>query len=227
MFESICTVSESGSLIFTPSATIICTMISLFLGIIASLYCVKFAGTSKNFSTAIAVLPIIVQGVIMAVNGNLGYGVAVLGAFGLVRFRSAAGTSKEIALIFLAMAVGLIDAMGYIGYSVCLAAIVLGVMTLLEVTGFGESADGKRTLTVSVPENLDYEEVFSDIFEKYTSYHTLERVKTTNLGSMCELKYTLKLGRGVSEKEFIDAVRCRNGNLTVNLSRAYTQRDEL
>ena len=202
-------------------------MISLFLGIIASLYCVKFAGTSKNFSTAIAVLPIIVQGVIMAVNGNLGYGVAVLGAFGLVRFRSAAGTSKEIALIFLAMAVGLIDAMGYIGYSVCLAAIVLGVMTLLEVTGFGESADGKRTLTVSVPENLDYEEVFSDIFEKYTSYHTLERVKTTNLGSMFELKYTLKPGRGVSEKEFIDAVRCRNGNLTVNLSRAYTQRDEL
>lgn len=202
-------------------------MISLFLGIIASLYCVKFAGTSKSFSTAIAVLPVIVQGVIMAVNGNLGYGVAVLGAFGLVRFRSAAGTSKEIALIFLAMAVGLIDAMGYIGYSVCLAAIVLGVMTLLDVTGFGESTDGKKTLTVSIPENLDYEEVFSDIFEKYTSSSTLEKVKTTNLGSMFELRYTVKLGNGISEKAFLDAIRCRNGNLTVSLSRAYAQRDEL
>lgn len=190
--------------------------VSLGTGIlIAASYMFK-TRTSKSFAATLALLPALVCVVIMMVNGSIGAGVAVAGTFSLVRFRSAPGTAKEITAIFLAMAAGLICGMGYFVYAAAFTAVLCAAMLLLKFTGFGETKDQKE-LHITIPEDLDYEGVFDDIFEQYTLEKKLISVRTTDMGSLFRLKYTVTIKNGKSEKEFIDKLRVKNGNLPITV----------
>ncbi len=199
---------------------LICIGAALVLGIVMALvHCVRTVH-SRSFTVTLALLPAIVAAVIMMVNGNLGAGVAVAGAFSLVRFRSTPGTAKEIGTIFLAMAVGLACGMGYPGFGAVFAGIMCVVSLVLSLMNFGGQARAsmRRVLKITVPEDLDYPTVFDDLFEKYTTQTTLTGVRTTNLGSLNRLTYELTLRKAGTEKQFIDELRCRNGNLEISMS---------
>jgi len=224
MFTSVLS-SVEGSL--TVQNALLCTAVSIVLGlVIAVIY--MYQGTySKNFVVTLVLMPVLVQLVIMLVNGNLGTSVAVLGTFSLVRFRSVPGSSKEIASIFFAMAVGLATGTGFLTFAAIMTVIVGAVFLILGKTPFGERKEDEKDLRITIAENLDYTEIFEDIFQKYTSRCTLQRVKTTNLGSMYELDYHITLRDVKMEKEMIDAIRCRNGNLTIVCGRRATVQEEL
>ena len=167
----------------------------------------------------LAIMPAAIALVIMLVNGNIGAGVAVAGAFTLVRFRSVPGTAREIAAIFVDMAVGLACGMGYVGLAVAFF-LIMGVMVLLlTVTGFGDKGADRRQLKITIPENLDYSDLFDDLLDQYTSSYDLIRVRTTNMGTLYELQYDVSLKDEKSSKAFIDEIRCRNGNLNITLGR--------
>lgn len=221
MFTSILDMTN-GSL--TILGALGCTVASIILGLGIALIYHK---GSKNFMITLVALPVLVQVIIMMVNGNLGTSVAILGAFGLIRFRSVPGTSKEICFVFFAMAVGLATGMGYITFAVMITVIVGLLWTILQRSKFGETKGGQRQMRITIPEALDYITVFDDLFEQYTKKATLERVKTTNLGSMFELTYEIDLKDVKKEKLFIDALRCRNGNLTIICNRSDMEREQL
>jgi uncharacterized membrane protein YhiD involved in acid resistance len=201
---------------------LICTLTSLLLGMGIALVGMFRSHSTQSFAVTLAILPAVVQIIIMLVNGNLGAGVAVAGAFGLVRFRSAPGTAREIGVLFLAMAIGLATGMGFVGLAVLAFVIISAVLLLLTAVRFGQPSQADRVLKITIPENLDYEDLFDDIFTKYTRTHTLVRVKTSNMGTMYELEYRITLPQGSIPKEFIDALRCRNGNLNIVCSREQT-----
>ena len=182
---------------------------------------------SKGFVITLALLPAMVQSVILLVNGNLGVGVAVMGAFSLVRFRSIPGSASEIASIFFAMAVGLATGMGFIGYAVLFTVVISIMMMLYATVRFGESRGTQRTLKIVIPEDLDYTDLFNNLLEEFTTKATLERVGTTNLGSLYELKYIITLKDVKREKEMIDKIRQRNGNLNITCGRVATGKEEL
>ena len=205
-----------------------CTVVSVLLGLfIAGVYMVQEKHYSKSFILTLAVLPALVQVVIMLVNGNLGTGVAVMGAFSLIRFRSVPGTAKEIATIFFAMVVGLATGTGYIGYAAAITAIICLVMFVLTKSHFGEMGTREKELKITIPESLDYNGVFDDVFTEYTKRAELFMVKTTNMGSMYELQYHIEFKNQTDEKQFIDALRCRNGNLTIVCGRKANRMEEL
>ncbi len=183
--------------------------------------------TTRNFVLTLALLPMMVQTVIMLVNGNLGTGVAVMGAFSLVRFRSAPGNSREISSIFLAMAVGLAAGMGYLGVALILVLTAGGVTVLALSLPWEKWETCEKELKVTIPENLDYAGVFDELFEKYTKQAKLMRVKTVNMGSLYELHYHIRLRDDRQEKAFLDEVRCRNGNLSLVCGRIASGREEL
>lgn len=167
----------------------------------------------------LSLLPAIVCVVIMMVNGNVGAGVAVAGAFSLVRFRSVPGTAEEIGMLFLAMGAGLVAGMGYIAYGFLFVLLVGGVYLLYLKAGFGgKRKDRKKTLSITIPEELNYNEAFLEVFEGFAEETELIRVKTTNMGSLFRLTYHITLKKDVNEKEFIDQLRCRNGNLEIMIS---------
>lgn len=199
---------------------LICIISSLIIGfIIAAMYMYK-STYSKSFIVTLATLPAVVCVVIMMVNGNVGAGVAVAGAFSLVRFRSVPGTAKEIGVLFLAMGAGLITGMGYIAYGFAFV-IIMGIANLIYAQiDFGEKKQTalNKTLRVTIPEDLDYTGVFDDIFEKYADKAELVNVKTTNMGSLFKLTYNVKFKEMNTEKNFIDEIRCRNGNLEITMS---------
>lgn len=223
MFTSII---DSGSL--TVPQALICTGTSVFLGLlIALIFMLKGSAYSKNFVITLALMPVIVQVMIMMVNGNLGTAVAILGVFSLVRFRSRPGDSVEILAVMLAMAVGLATGMGYITFALLLTVIICLVWLILFKTPFGEKRKAEKELKITIPENLDYTGIFDDVFGEYTSKCTLERVKTTNMGSLYELCYHIVLKKPDTEKEMIDAIRCKNGNLPVVCGMVPVKYDEL
>ncbi len=201
----------------TPSAFFICTAVSLILGVAAaalSMYKTK-SKYSQSYILTLAMLPALVQVVIMMVNGNIGAGVAVAGAFGLIRFRSAPGTAKEIGMLFLTTAVGLATGMGYVAIAALFFLIIAVFLLALTAARFGAGASDERELKITIPENLDYDGLFDDLFQKYTRSADLDRVKTTNMGTLYELSYKITLRGGVSTKEFLDELRERNGNLSI------------
>lgn len=211
----------------SAGAYLICTAASLLLGLLIALVHMYRNDYSKHFVTTLVVLPAVVQSVIMLVNGNVGTGVAVMGAFSLVRFRSVPGNSREIASIFLAMAVGLATGMGYIGIALVLVICIGIAMVVLITLHFGEKKLLGKELKVTIPENLDYEGIFQDLFAEFTGSHRLVKVKTVNMGSLYELHYHIAMKQEKSEKAFLDAIRCRNGNLTVSCGYASADREEL
>ncbi|MGN1137364.1 MAG: DUF4956 domain-containing protein [Oscillospiraceae bacterium] len=182
--------------------------------IIALVYRVGTKFPSRNLTAALVILPAVVQVVIMLVNGNVGAGVAVMGAFSLVRFRSVPGTSRDIIMLFFAMAAGLATGMGYIFFALVFVAVIGIIFTAAEKL-IPKAWEGRQQLKITIPEDLDYSGVFDDIFEKYTSYSELIRVKTTNMGTMYELVYHISQKDASREKAMLDEIRCRNGNLTV------------
>ena len=195
-----------------------CLLSALVLGFVISFTYRLTSKYSKNFLITISLLPLIVCSVIIMVNGNLGTSVAVLGAFSLIRFRSMPGNSKEILIVFLSMSIGLSLGMGQLVFACILTAFFLiGIVLYTKVSLF-ERNSKEKILKIIIPENLNYEKVFDDIFTKYTSKFSLEMVKTTNMGSLFDLSYNIILKRDVSEKEFIDELRIRNGNLKIILT---------
>ena len=213
MFESILDSTSSLSI----NSVLLCSVCAIVLGLIVSIVHMICGKNSKNFAITLAILPFLVSAVIMMVNGNLGTSVAVLGAFSLVRFRSIPGNSREIASVFLAMAIGLAVGMGQLVFASILTVIASLVTIILSKTSFGSKKEEEKKLKIVIPEDLDFTGVFDDIFKKYLKNQKLEKVKTTNLGSLYELTYTVVLNDGVNEKEFIDELRCRNGNLNIIL----------
>ena len=209
-----------GDLITTVSVDkfLLCIGVALVLGIVLALVYDFRNQYTRSFLVTLAILPAVVCVVIMMVNGNIGAGVAVAGAFSLVRFRSAPGTAKEIGAIFIAMATGLVAGMGYLGYASLFVLILGAVWLLYELVGFGNRAVTlERVLRVTVPEDLEYTAAFNDPLSQYTSSAQLVRVKTTNLGSLFKLTYRIRLRCAADEKALIDAIRCRNGNLEVSV----------
>ncbi len=206
----------------TLPAFLICTAVSLVLGIATALISMYRTKCSQSFAVTLAVLPAIVQIVIMLVNGNVGAGVAVAGAFSLVRFRSVPGTAREIGVIFLAMALGLATGMGYVVLAAVFFVVIAVVLFLLTKLGFGTRRTDERLLRITIPESLDYDGLFDDLFATYTTAHTLERVKTANMGTLYELQYRVTLRDAQVPKAFLDALRCRNGNLNITCSRELT-----
>lgn len=204
------------------SKFLLCIAVSLVIGLfLAFAYTLKNKNAySKSFVVTIATIPAVVCVVIMMVNGNIGAGVAVAGAFSLVRFRSAPGTAKEISAIFIAMGAGLIAGMGYLSYAV-LFTLILGIINIIyDCSKFGDKKinELEKELRITIPEDLNYTDVFDDLFESFTDSHRLVDVKTTNMGSMYKLRYSLKLKDLSKEKLFIDELRCRNGNLEIGMS---------
>ncbi len=204
-----------------------CLGVAIALGLIAA-FCYMYKNQfSKTLVVAISLLPPIVCVLIMLVSGSIGAAVAVGGVFALTRFRSAQGSAKEITQIFLSMAVGLTTGLGYI-YIAIILVVVIEIMTLIfSVTRFGESSSRRRTLKVSIPEELDYTDIFDEIFEKYTEKNTLIKVKLKNLGTIFQLTYDIYLKDVKQEKQFIDEIRVKNANLDVVCSRIVSNPEEL
>lgn len=200
---------------------LLCLVVSLVIGIFLALVSMYKNNCTQSLVLTLAILPAVVCVVIMMVNGNVGAGVAVAGAFSLIRFRSAPGTAKEISMIFLAMAAGLLCGMGYLGYAVLFSLILSGVMVLYTLLGIGTKKEGirEKTLHITIPENLDYEGVFDGILKEYTESYELQNVKTTNMGSLFKLTYKVVLAEGAGEKKLLDELRVRNGNLEIQLSK--------
>ena len=201
------------------SSFLLCMIFALIAGLIIALgYTVKNRYT-KSFVLTIALLPAIVCVVIMVVNGNIGAGIAVMGAFSLIRFRSAPGTAKEIIMIFSAMGAGLLCGMGSLPLAIIFSIIITAIFVLYNCITFGKGGREKfKVLTVTIPEDLDYSGVFDDIFAEYTSSCELIKVKTTNMGSMFRLTYNISIKDVTKEKAMIDRLRERNGNLDISIS---------
>ena len=208
---------------------LLCLGCSLVLGLVMAFAYMYRTRCTKSFVITLALLPAVVCVVIMLVNGNVGTGVAVAGAFSLVRFRSVPGTAKEICTLFLAMGAGLIAGMGYLGFAVLFTLVMCAVFVLYNCLDFGtkKNAATFKTFTITIPEDLDYSGVFDDIFAEFTRSHDLIRVKTTNMGSMFKLTYNVELTDVTREKEMIDKLRCRNGNLEIAVSKQETVGTEL
>lgn len=206
---------------------ILCIITSLFSGMIIA-FCYMFKSKySKNFVCTLIVLPVIVQSVIMMVNGNIGTGVAVMGAFGLIRFRSYPGTSRDIVTIFLAMAVGIATGVGQLIFALIITAVVCTVTFFLNIVKFGECKSDISTLKITIPDDMDFAHAFDDIFEKYTTQCKLITSKTVDMGSLFELAYEIILKDENQMKAMIDEIRCRNGNLTIICSRPRSLQEEL
>lgn len=192
---------------------------ALFLGIVFAMAYMYRARRSRSFIATLAILPAVVCVVIMAVNGNIGAGVAVAGTFSLVRFRSAPGTAKEITALFIAMASGLLCGMGFLIYAGIFVLIMSFVLVLYSMIGFGEEDNSlRKSLRIAVPENVDYGKEFDEVFSEYTTSHRLVSAKTAGMGSVFKLSYDITLKDDSSEKALIDALRCRNGNLEIQMT---------
>lgn len=212
MFNS---VIENGTL--TISSVSICLIVCIILGLLISFVHMKTSKYSKNFVVTLAILPMLVSVVMMMVNGNLGTSIAILGAFSLVRFRSIAGNSREITSVFWAMAIGLAIGMGQVYFAILITIIVSILLLVFYKTKFGDDKISEQTLKIIIPEDLDFNTVFDDVFKKYLNNYELVKVETTNLGSLFELKYNVNLKEETNEQDFLNDLRVRNGNLKISL----------
>ena len=217
------------TMVISVTDFLLCLGCSLVLGLVMAFAYMYRTRYTKSFVITLALLPAVVCVVIMLVNGNVGTGVAVAGAFSLVRFRSVPGTAKEICTLFLAMGAGLIAGMGYLGFAVLFTVIMCVIFVLYNCLDFGAKKNAAifKTFNITIPEDLDYTGVFDDIFAEFTRSHDLIRVKTTNMGSMFKLTYNVELTDATREKEMIDKLRCRNGNLEIAVSKQETVGTEL
>lgn len=215
----------SGS--FTLQQFLIAVVASMLLGLLVALvYCFRNSH-SKSLALGLVLIPAVESVVIMMVNGNLGVGIAVAGSFSLIRFRSVKGTAKELSMIFIAMAIGIMCGSGYIALAVVFTIIVLAVCLLLTTINFGNNSSNCKYLKVTIPESLNYDEAFNTILDKYTKKYELTSIKTLNLGSLFRIEYDIELKDSKDLKKMIDELRTRNGNLEIMCSNEATSREEL
>lgn len=227
MLNSVLDLSTTGTTTISLQGMLLCTAASLIMGLLSACIYMYKNTYSRNFVMTLVLLPAMVQIVIMLVNGNLGAGVAVMGAFSLVRFRSVPGSAREISHIFLAMAIGLATGMGYVGYAAIFLLIVGAADLVLMSVPFAEGKKEEKELKITIPENLDYTGIFDDLFAAFTDKVELQQVRTTNMGSLYELRYHVMLKNKEKEKEFLDQLRCRNGNLTISCGRIASEHGEV
>ena len=211
----------------TLNEFIVCAAASLIFGLVISLVYMYKNTYTKSIAISLVLLPMIVQLVIMMINGSIGIGIAVAGAFSLIRFRSVPGSARDISSIFTAMAVGLATASGYILVAAVFIAIVSIISILLVRFKFGDIKKGVQELKITIPENLDYIGIFDDLFEKYLTSWELARVNTTNMGSLYQLRYMITMKDVSTQKNFMDELRIRNGNLDIMCGRLSAERAEL
>ena len=212
-FEPIYTSTDQ----ITALTYLVCSLVSLALGAVIAFASGFRTRQSKGFALSIMLIPVIAQMVIMLVSDSVGAGIAIMGAFSLVRFRSAPGSAREIVSIFLAMATGMATAKGYLGLAAVFAAVVSVIIILSGFVNIKTRDDLNRTLKITVPEDLNYAHEFDDLFEKYTKSAKLNNVKTSNIGSLYKLSYDVELKSEDDMQAFIDDLRCRNGNLEISL----------
>ena len=191
-------------------------IIGLVIGITYMFACKK-SGYNKEFIVGLVLLPAIVSVVIMLIGSNVARAFSMAGAFALVRFRSAPGNAKDIAVVFYAMASGLACGLGYITFAVIFTVVIILVLVALSITDFADKNAGKKQLRITIPENLNYTHAFDGIFDNFLSSKELTKVKTTNMGTMFELTYIIEMNKDINEKEFIDSLRVVNGNLNITL----------
>lgn len=225
IFNSV--LSNQSTTAFSESSFFLCLFSSIIFGLIIAFVYAFRNSASKSFVMTLALLPAIVQVVIMLVNGSIGAGIAVMGAFNLVRFRSVPGSAKEICSIFLAMAVGLATGMGYLFLSGILVIVICAIQLIFSFIKIGDNNSIKKELRITIPESLDYTDVFDELFEQYTKSSELVEVKTANMGSLYKLKYIIVLKDPKTEKKFIDDLRCRNGNLEISCCQAAFSQETL
>lgn len=204
---------------------LLASLVAILLGVFIAVVYKKTTKYSKNFLITLSILPLLVEIVIIMVNGNLGTSVAIVGAFSLVRFRSIPGTSKEIICVFFAMSIGLILGMGYVVFAIIMTVLIALVLLLFHYIKLFDKNSLEKTLRITMPEDLDYSEVFNDVFEKYLTSYSLFQIKTINMGSMFDLSYRITLKKEVSEKAFIDDLRIKNGNLKIILTHDLIETD--
>lgn len=212
---------------FTMGGFIAATICSLVLGMIIAFVFKQRKGFSQSYLITLALIPAAVQLIIMLVNGNIGAGIAAAGAFSLVRYRSAPGSGQEITGIFIAMAVGLATGMGYLAIAALFSILLSAIFLILSKSGFGGNGSRERVLRITIPESLDFDGVFDDVLDKYTNSAVLDEVRTTNMGSLYKLSYSIDLRQDISVKDMIDELRVRNGNLEISCGRPLITGDEL
>ena len=222
MFQSI---FHAGT--FSVENVAMTMMVALLCGIVAAFVFRLHNMPNGKYAIILAVLPLMTACIILVVNGNLGTSVAMLGAFGLVRFRSAPGSAVEIGYIFYALTIGLTAGMGFLVLALVMTVVIGAVLLIAEFCGMGDALMRERMLRITIPESLNYTGLFDDVMELYTTYNRLMRVRTTGMGTMYELSYRLKFKRGMNEKAFIDELRCRNGNLDIMLGVVQSERGEM
>ena len=222
MFNTIFDHAASGQSIPT---ILICSGTAVLLGLAVALTHMKTTQTTKGFLVTLTVLPLLVMAVMIMINGNLGTSIAILGAFSLIRFRSIEGRAKELLSIFFTMMIGLALGMGHILFAVIISSIAIVAILFLSYTTILEPNSNERVLKIVIPDDLDYEEVFTEIFKKYTRKSKLVRMKTMNMGSLYKLTYNVRMKPGVKEKEFLDEIRIKNCNLKVLLSEPCYEED--
>ena len=219
MFNTIFTAVSDGSISIAQSAIAIgAAFIIGFIIAAVYMFMCKKEGYQKNFIIGLAMLPAVVAVVILLVGSNVARAFSMAGAFALVRFRSAPGSAKDISIVFFTMAAGLACGLGYVTFAAVFTVVMLLVLIGATLMGFGDRRTDRKQLKITIPENLNYSSVFDDIFDKYTSEYRLERVKTANMGTMFELTYDVRLNDNDKEKQFIDELRVRNGNLNIMMS---------
>lgn len=222
MFNSVFDTTATG---LSITSALICAGVAVVLGLVIAFTHMKTSQSTKGFLITLTALPLLVMAVMIMINGNLGTSIAILGAFSLIRFRSIAGRAKELLSVFFAMMIGLALGMGHVLFAVVITVIVVVVIFFFSYTNFLEPNKKQRVLKIVVPEDLDCEEVFDEIFKKYTSKTDLVRMKTMNMGSLYKLTYDVTMKNGVKEKEFLDEIRVKNCNLKVLLSHPCLEED--
>ena len=212
---------------FMIQDALLAMLISLALGLVIALLYKLTTPNGGGVAGVLAVLPLLVCTIIMVINGDLGASVALLGAFGLIRFRSAPGSARDIAFLFFSMAVGLTAGLGFLTLAGLVTLITGAALLLSDRTGFSSAASRERSLRITIPEDLSYGGLFDDLFTVYTKKAVLEQVKTASMGTMYQLLYRVELRRNADEKEFLDALRCRNGNLELSLGLVRREKNAL
>ena len=211
--QTFSTMIELGEI--TVGKFLLCSVVSLLLGFAVASVSAFIGKKSRSVSVSLTLIPFIVQVIIMIVNGNIGVGLGVAGAFSLIRYRSNPGTASDILVLFIAMTIGITMGVGFIWLSVIFTVIALIAYVLISMSGLGGGKHGEKELKITIPEGLNYPHLFDDIFKKFTRSCRLVRVRTTNMGSMYQLTYLVVMSNDDEEKEMIDEIRCRNGNLDI------------
>lgn len=214
---------EAGSLSFYGAVSVVaCALILGFVISLVYIFTHKREGYSAGFTVTVIMLTGIIAMIILLIGNNVAKAFSLAGAFSLVRFRSEPKNPKDIAYVFFALSIGLACGMGYLGYAVFFCVMISMVLILIYLTGFPKRSNA-MSIKITIPENVDYVGLFDDIFETYTNSFRFKKVKTIDFGSLFQIEYALEMKRDASHKEFLDKIRCRNGNMNVSLSAVETE----